>query len=238
MGMVWCMVAGLTGVVILASSGAAADAQAQAGGARKLAPLTWGSPPPEASEKLTTEAARALIAGKPELALERAEAAVKATPRSAWAQYQKASALSALRRWDDAVKAYDEALRTFARPDEWGRSVALWGRAEALREAGHCDEAKTSFNEYVALVASRDRKAADQANSQAAACATANERTAFTEPVTAPVKTAAKTATKTATKTASTGEATAVDPTPAAADPTTPAAGSTPALIVPSLRKP
>jgi tetratricopeptide (TPR) repeat protein len=226
MGMVWSMVAGLAGVVILASSGAAADAQAQAGGARKLAPLTWGSPPPEASEKLTTEAARALIAGKPELALERAEAAVKATPRSAWAQYQRASALSALRRWDDAVKAYDEALRTFARPDDWGRSVALWGRAEALREAGHCDEAKSSFNEYVALVASRDRKAADQANSQAAACATPTERTAFTEPV------------KTPTKTASTSEATTADPTPAAADPATPAAGSTPALVVPSLRKP
>jgi tetratricopeptide (TPR) repeat protein len=229
MGMVWSMVAGLTTVAILASSEAAADAQA--GGGRKLAPLTWGSPPPEASEKLTTEAARALIAGKPELALERAEAAVKATPRSAWAHYQKASALAALRRWDDAVKAYDEALRTFARPDEWGRSVALWGRSEALREAGHCDEAKSSFNAYVALVASRDAKAAAQANDQAAACATANERTAAMEPV----KTATKTAAKTATATATTAEPAAAEPTPAAVEP---GAGSTPALAVPLLRKP
>jgi tetratricopeptide (TPR) repeat protein len=228
MGMVWSMVAGLAGVVLLAQSDAAADAQTQTASGRKLAPLTWGNPPPEGSDKLTTEAARALIAGKPELALERAEAAVKATPRSAWAQYQKASALSALGRWDDAVKAYDEALRSFARADEWGRSVALWGRSEALREAGHCDEAKSSFNAYVALVASRDAKAADQANQQAAACATMNDRAAAMAPASKPTEVATS-------KAPAKNEPAAAEP--AAGEAASPGAASTPALIVPTLRK-
>jgi tetratricopeptide (TPR) repeat protein len=229
MGMLGSMVTGLASVMLLAQSGAAADPQVQTAAGRKLAPLTWGNPPLETTDKLTTEAARALIAGKPELALERADAAIKATPHSAWAHYQKASALAALRRWDDAVKSYDEALRSFARPDDWGRSVALWGRSEALREAGHCDEAKSSFNEYVALVASRDAKAAGQANAQAAACATSNERAAAMEP--ASEQPAAVTAAK--PEEAATGK-----PTPAGVEPASPGAGSARSLAVPLLRKP
>jgi tetratricopeptide (TPR) repeat protein len=240
MGMVWSMVAGFAGVVILATSGLAADAQTQAAGARKLAPLTWGSAPPEPSGKLTTEAARKLMAGKPEEALALAQQALAATPRSSWAQYQKASALAALRRWDEAVAAYDAALKSFGGSDDWGRSVALWGRSEALREAGRCDEAKTSFNEYVALVASRDKKAAEQANQQAGACASGNarreERTAAAPPVEPPGP-AAEPATKSAAKTAVRSESKLSAEDEAAGEP---AAGSAPApgTAEPSVGKP
>src|SRR6185369_10832047 len=138
-GFVVSTLVGLVGVGMLAARGASADAPS-AGAGRKLEPLTWGSAPPEPSGRLTTEAARALMAGKPDQALERANDAIAATPRSPWAHYQKGSALAALGRWAEAVSAYDQALRWFGREDDWGRSVSMWGRAEALRESGHCDE--------------------------------------------------------------------------------------------------
>jgi tetratricopeptide (TPR) repeat protein len=177
LGLASISVAGLAGMAILGVSGLAAG-QAPGAAPRKLAPLTYGPPPAQASAKETTEAARALMAGKPEEAIKHADQALAAQPKSAWAHYQKASALAALGKWEAAVSEYDEAMRTFARGDDWGRSVALWGRGEVLRDSGHCDEAKTTFNEYVSLVASRDKKAADLANEQSAACKAPAERKA------------------------------------------------------------
>jgi tetratricopeptide (TPR) repeat protein len=183
--------AGVAGMAFLGMSGVAAQAQSQPGSGRKLAPLTYGPPPSQEVAKHTTEAARALMAGKPEEAIKHADQALAAQPKSAWAHYQKASALAALGKWEASIGEYDEAMRTFARGDDWGRSVALWGRGEVLRETGHCDEAKTTFNEYVSLVASRDKKAAEMANLQAAACTPPGQRTveavAQKAPVEAPV---------------------------------------------------
>jgi tetratricopeptide (TPR) repeat protein len=122
------------------------------------------------------QAARALVAGQPAEALIGADAAIRAAPRSAWAHYHRAAALTDLRRYDDAIASYERAGPFFPKEDVWGRSVALWGRARTLREAGRCDEAKSAFNEYIALVAARDQGAANQAYDQAAACKTALER--------------------------------------------------------------
>jgi tetratricopeptide (TPR) repeat protein len=122
------------------------------------------------------QAARALVAGHSAEALIGADAAIRAAPRSAWAHYHRATALSDLRRYDDAVASYERAGTFFPKEDDWGRSVALWGRARTLREAGRCDEAKSAFNEYIALVAARDQEGANQAYGQAAACKTALER--------------------------------------------------------------
>jgi tetratricopeptide (TPR) repeat protein len=122
------------------------------------------------------QAARALVAGHPEEALIGADAAIQAAPRSAWAHYHRATALGDLRRYDDAIASYERAGSLFPKEDVWGRSIALWGRARTLREVGRCDDAKSVFNEYIALVAARDQAAANQAYDQAAACKTALER--------------------------------------------------------------
>jgi hypothetical protein len=173
---------GVTMGAALAMTGGAAAAGEPAGAStRKLQPLTSG-PAPDRASKLTTEAARLLMAGKPQEALEQADRAIAASPKSAWAHYQRAVALATLRRWNDAIAAYNKAEGWFTRGDDWGRSVAIWGRAEAQREAGYCEDAKTSFNQYIALVAARDRTGADQAFQQATACLTALERQAPPRP--------------------------------------------------------
>jgi len=197
LGLASITLVGLAGLAVLGTSKAAAQAQAPGATSRKLAPLTYGPPSSQAAAKETTEAARALIAGKPEEAIKHADQALATQPKAAWAHYQKASALSMLGKWEQAVAEYDEAMRTFTRGDDWGRSVALWGRGEVLRDSGHCDEAKTTFNEYVSLVASRDQKAADMANSQVTACKPSTEHktdeaVATSKPATEPEAAATK----------------------------------------------
>jgi tetratricopeptide (TPR) repeat protein len=171
----FCFVA----IAAFTSSSAGVSAVAQEPPGPKLAPLPRGVPPtPENRDvaRLSTEAAEQLVRGRPSDALLKAEAALAADATAQWAHYQRAVALAALGRDDEALDAYREAERLAPADDAWGLSLALWGRAMTLRKTGRCDEARTAFDEYVAVVGSRDAEAAAQARLQATTCKTASER--------------------------------------------------------------
>jgi tetratricopeptide (TPR) repeat protein len=135
------------------------------------APKTVGAEPSTIdSEDLTTRAASAQISGDPQEALDFAGRAIAADARDPWPYYVRASALSRLGKVDDAVKSFNDAERRFAASDVYGRSVAIYGAAHALSEAGRCDEARAEYQRYSAFVRARDPKSADMATRYAANC--------------------------------------------------------------------
>ena len=73
---------------------------------------------------------------------------------SAWLDYDRAVALGALRRTDEAVASYRSAERAFGDDQRGNRSLAIYGRAEVLAGAARCSEAKQAFAEYATLVRS------------------------------------------------------------------------------------
>jgi tetratricopeptide (TPR) repeat protein len=122
------------------------------------------------SSRLASSAASAQIAGDPQAALALAERAIAADPRDPWAFYDKGAALARLGKVDDALKAFSDAEGRYAPFDQWGRSIAIYGRAHALGEAKRCEEARREFARYAALIRERDAKSADMANRYAASC--------------------------------------------------------------------
>jgi tetratricopeptide (TPR) repeat protein len=122
------------------------------------------------SAQLASRAASAEIAGDPQAALQLAEKAVAANPRDPWGYYAKGDALASLGKVDDAVKALGLAEEHFALSDLWGRSVAIYGRAQALAEVNRCAEARGEFLRYAAFVRERDPQSADIAIRVAADC--------------------------------------------------------------------
>jgi tetratricopeptide (TPR) repeat protein len=122
------------------------------------------------SEAFATRAASAQMGGNPAVALEYAARAVAADPRDPWAHYDKAAALSRLGNIDDALRSFRAAEERFNVADIWGRSIAIYGAAHALSQAGHCEEAKAEFLRYAAFVRERDPRSADMAMRYAADC--------------------------------------------------------------------
>ena len=122
------------------------------------------------SAELSSRAASAEMAGDPQDALKLAEKTIAANPRDPWGYYDKAIALAHLTRVDEALQAYSAAEGFFAPSDLWGRSIAIYGRAHALEQAGRCAEAKSEFERYAAFVRERDPKSADMAMRYAADC--------------------------------------------------------------------
>src|SRR5581483_2621170 len=100
---------------------------------------------------LTSEAAHALIVDHDGEALKLADRAIAEDPRNPWGHYRRAVALASLHRFDEAVASFTDAELRFAAADRWGWSIAIYGRARALAEAGRCGDAKRAFQEYVAL---------------------------------------------------------------------------------------
>ena len=145
-------------------------------------PLEGQAPQPDPRP---TEAAEALAAGDYSRVLaltgHRPEA-----PGSGWLDYDRASALTALGRTDEAVRFFRQAEAEFATTrDEaqtsslWrsrragldeGQAVSIWGRARALSLAGRCAEAAGAFKEYEDLVRDRDPLAARMAPPYSSAC--------------------------------------------------------------------
>src|SRR5262249_47168634 len=90
---------------------------------------------------MSTGAAVTLSEGRdPATALELAERGIAAAPRDPWVHYQRAQALVALSRIDEAVRSFQDSQVRFPKKDLWGRSVAIWGRAWALAKAHRCEE--------------------------------------------------------------------------------------------------
>lgn len=58
-----------------------------------------------------------------------------------------------------ALALADQAVAEDA-DDPWGRSIAIWAQADALKEAGRCDEASPIYLRYAQYVEARDPEAA------------------------------------------------------------------------------
>jgi tetratricopeptide (TPR) repeat protein len=129
---------------------------------------------------LTSRAASAEMAGDPQAALKLADRAIAANPRDPWGYYDRAMALSRVGQLDRALESFVAAERRYAANDRWGKSVAIYGRAHALSEAGRCGEAKQTFGVYASLVREQDPRSANLATRYGAEC-----RSPVTAPVTA-----------------------------------------------------
>jgi tetratricopeptide (TPR) repeat protein len=164
------------GVLILAPS----VAQAQTAAVHD----TIEDPRAPRSSKMSGHAGSALASGSAAEAAVLAEQALSMDTLNAWAHYRRAAALSELHRTDEAVAEYKTAEQSFASVDDRGRSLALYGRANTLAQAGRCKDAQPVFEEYARFVEKKDPKGAAQARSYAGSCHQSTEE--------APATTAAK----------------------------------------------
>jgi hypothetical protein len=133
-------------------------------------PLHSVDPGSPRSSALSSESAEALVANKPAVALRMADQAIAADPQNPWSHYDRAAALSELGRVDEAVAQYDVAQRSFSTQDAWGKSISMYGKANALARAGRCAEAKTAFETYATYVERADPGSAGMARRYAADC--------------------------------------------------------------------
>ena len=123
------------------------------------------------ASELATRAAKAELVGDPADALKLADAAIKADPKDPWGYYDRADALAQLNRIDDAEASYRDAEKHFAdQGDSWGRSIAIYGEAHAMAEAGRCEQAQPLYERYAAYVETADARAADMARRYAKEC--------------------------------------------------------------------
>jgi tetratricopeptide (TPR) repeat protein len=109
-------------------------------------------PSTPASAELSSRAATAEMKGDPQDALKLADQGIRADAKDPWPYYEKGMALAREGETNGAVAALLAAEQHFAASDRWGRSVAIFGRAHTLAEAGRCDEARAAFQEYMSLV--------------------------------------------------------------------------------------
>jgi Flp pilus assembly protein TadD len=96
--------------------------------------------------------ASADMAENPKAASSLADRAMSADPRDPWSYYDKGMALARMGDVSGGARMLFVAQQRFAPSDVWGRSVAVFGRAHILAEAGRCDEARAAYREYIALV--------------------------------------------------------------------------------------
>jgi tetratricopeptide (TPR) repeat protein len=135
----------------------------------QLEPLKRTYPPGPAAP-LTTQAVEAAIAGDHAKALSFAEDAIKADPKDPWGYYNRAGALAGLKRTDEAVAAFQDSETRFSANDPWARSLAIWGEANALNQAGRCKEAAPAYERYAVFVENLDHEAAALAREYAKHC--------------------------------------------------------------------
>jgi len=118
----------------------------------------------------TTQAAEALIAGDYAKVLASTESE-SSVPAKAWLDHDRASALAALGRTDEAVEAFKRAeVRFRSASNDSGRAVAIWGRANALAEAGRCGDARAVYEDYAAFVRVKDPRDAEMAAAYSGKC--------------------------------------------------------------------
>ena len=142
---------------------------AQAQGLRAPQNVNVGPGNPQSAE-LATRAALASMKGNPAGAVTLANEGIRADPDDPWPYYNKGMALSALGQVNAAVAALTEAEQRFVGNDLWGKSVAIYGRAHTLSQAGRCAEAREAFEQYASLVEPHDAEAAQLARRYATHC--------------------------------------------------------------------
>jgi tetratricopeptide (TPR) repeat protein len=107
--------------------------------------------------------------GDPAGALKLAEQAIALAADDPWAHYDRAVALGGLGRVDEAVSEYRQAQARFG-DDEWGKSIAIYGRAHLLAEHRRCEEAEAGYEEYASFVGKDAPKEAEMALAHASDC--------------------------------------------------------------------
>lgn len=129
-----------------------------------------GTPASPESARLASKSALARASGHLEDALALAEQGIRVDDDDPWPYYNKAMTLGELGRVDEAAAAFREAERRYFPADLWGRSVAVYGRANTYAQAGRCAEAKQAYEEYVSLIANYDPKSVDVVRQYGADC--------------------------------------------------------------------
>jgi len=122
-----------------------------------------------AAARPLSEAAQTLTRGDFNAAIETAKRALT-TSSDPWAHYVQGAALIRLGKLDDGLTELRVAEQAFPREERWSRSVAIWGRANALHQAGRCDEAKSAYTDYIRYVGKDDPAAVDLAQKQIDGC--------------------------------------------------------------------
>ena len=122
------------------------------------------------SSELATRSAKAAMAGDPQQSLALADQAIQVSPQDPWPHYNKGMALARLGQTDAAVSALSAAELRFSTADPWGRSVAMYGRANTLAGAGRCAEARQAVEQYAPFVQQRAPSSAAMARRYAADC--------------------------------------------------------------------
>lgn len=157
--------AGVTSCVVAAAIGLAA---CSSGG---LPPVSRASlTSAELSTQYSDASSGSIRGGYYANALDLADESVAFKPDSAWAQYDRAVALHHLMRTNDAIAAYRVAQSLFPRDDAHGRSIAIYGVARALDDAGRCTEAAAVYGEFAGFVEGSDPAAARMARTYAREC--------------------------------------------------------------------
>jgi tetratricopeptide (TPR) repeat protein len=130
------------------------------------------------SSALASRAAAADMQGNPRHAVELANQAIRADPRNPWPYYDKGMALAQVGETDAAIAALYAAEQRFQPSDRWGHSVAIYGRARALSQAGRCTESVQAFAEYANFVGKDEPQSAAMARRYALDCKAAQARAA------------------------------------------------------------
>jgi hypothetical protein len=130
----------------------AAPVAAPVPGELKAPENVHAEPSTPASAELSSRSATAEMKGDPQDALKLADQGIRADAKDPWPYYDKGMALAREGEVNGAVAALLAAEQHFSSSDRWGRSVAVFGRAHTLAEAGRCDEARAAFQEYMSLV--------------------------------------------------------------------------------------
>ena len=122
------------------------------------------------SSELASRSATADMKGQPQQAVELANQAIRADARNPWPYYDKGMALAELGETDGAIASLYAAEQRFSPGDRWGKSVAIYGRAHTLGQAGRCVEAVQAFADYARFVEKDDPRAAQMARAYAVDC--------------------------------------------------------------------
>ena len=134
---------------------------------------TAGAPATPPASQAASQAATAEMRGDAQAAVKLADQGIAADPSDPWPYYNKAEALAKLGQPDAASANFSQAEQRFPQNDRWGRSVAIFGRAHALAQAGRCQAARAAFNDYASLLYD-DPNAARLARRYSDDCDTAN----------------------------------------------------------------
>jgi tetratricopeptide (TPR) repeat protein len=151
-------------VMWVATAGAARAEELRA--PQSLHAVPWNR---QASE-LASRSAKAAIEGNPQQSLALAQQAIQVSPQDPWPYYNKGMALARLGQTDAALSALSAAEVRFSTVDPWGRSVAIYGRANTLADVGRCAEARQAFEQYASFVEQRAPHSAELARRYATEC--------------------------------------------------------------------